>query len=104
MLNETILQSNSIRNSGSAPASSPPLPSPPGLQPLHHNPYTEPLWRAAVAQYERGMAPAELRIAGKLRSKFHHLEAQPHQLLREFQRYRELVRRPSISKELIPER
>ena len=57
-----------------------------------------------MAQYERGMAPAELRIAGKLRSKFHHLEAQPYQLLREFQRYRELVKRPSISKELIPER
>jgi len=75
-----------------------------GLQPLQHNPYTEPLWQAAVAQYERGMAPAELRIASKLRSKFHHLEAQPHQLLREFQRYRELVKRPSISKELIPER
>ena len=52
----------------------------PGLQPLQHNPYTEPLWRAAVAQYERGMAPAELRIAGKLRNKFHQLEAHPHQV------------------------
>ncbi len=51
-----------------------------GLQPLQHNPYTEPLWRAAVAQYERGMAPAEHRIASKLRNKFHQLEAQPHQV------------------------
>ena len=75
-----------------------------GLQPLQHNPYTEPLWKAAVAQYDRGMAPAELRIASKLRTKFHELEAQPHQLLREFQRYKELVRRPAVSKELIPER
>jgi dynein heavy chain 2 len=75
-----------------------------GLQPLQHNPYTEPLCKAAVAQYDRGMAPAELRIATKLRRKFHELEAQPHQLLREFQRYKELVRRPAVSKELIPER
>jgi dynein heavy chain 2 len=74
------------------------------LQPLQHNPYTEPLWKAAVAQYDRGMAPAELRIATKLRRKFLELEAQPHQLLREFQRYKELVGRPAVSKELIPER
>ena len=50
------------------------------------------------------MGPAELRIANKLRGKFHQLEAQPHQLLREFQRYKELVKRPNISKELVPER
>ena len=75
-----------------------------GLQPLQHNPYTEPLWKAAVAQYERGMAPAELRIAGKLRGKFQQLQAQPHQLLREFQKYQELIKRPNISKELTTER
>ena len=57
-----------------------------------------------MAQYDRGMAPAELRIAAKLRRKFHELEAQPHQLLREFQRYKELVKRSAVSKELIPER
>ena len=75
-----------------------------GLQPLQHNPYTEPLWKAAVAQYERGVAPAELRIAGKLRGKFQQLQAQPRQLLREFQRYQELIKRPNISKELTTER
>ena len=51
-----------------------------GLNPLHHNPYTEPLWRAAVTQYERGMAPAEQRIAGKLRQQFRDLSAQSHQV------------------------
>ena len=79
---------------------SPPL----GLQTLQHNPYTEPLWKAAVAQYERGVAPAEVRIAGKLRLKFQQLQAQPHLLLREFQRYQELIKRPNISKELTTER
>ena len=53
---------------------------PAGLHPLQHNPYTEPLWRAAVAQYDRGMMPVEANIAGKLRNKFHQLEAQPHQV------------------------
>lgn len=77
---------------------------PTGLQPLQHNPYTEPLWRAAVAQFERAVAPAEVRIAEKLRGKFNNIQAQPHQLLREFQRYQELVKRPNISKQLTTER
>ena len=75
-----------------------------GIQPLLHNPYTEPLWQAAVAQYERGMAPAEHKIAQLLRSQLVRLEAQPNQLLREFQKYKELVRRPGVSKELLSER
>ena len=51
-----------------------------GLNPLHHNPYTEPLWRAAVTQYERGMAPAEQKIAGKLRQQLGDLSAKSHQV------------------------
>ena len=46
-----------------------------GLNPLHHNPYTEPQWRAAVTQYEREMAPAEQKIAGKLRQQLSDLSA-----------------------------
>ena len=36
-----------------------------GLHPLQPNPYTEPLWKAAVSQYERCMAPTEQRISSK---------------------------------------
>jgi len=75
-----------------------------GLQPLQPNPYTEPLWKAAVAQYERSIGPAELRIAEKLRKKFQQLQAQPHQLLREFQRFQDLVKRQKISQALTSER
>ena len=75
-----------------------------GLQPLLHNPYTEPLWTAAVAQYERGMSPAESRIASVLSSRLEKLEAQPNQLLREFQKFKELIRRPTIGKELVSQR
>jgi dynein heavy chain 2 len=74
------------------------------LQPLHYNPYTESLWRAGVTEYERKMQPAENVIAGKLRSQFKELEGSSSQLVREFQRYKLLVARPNISRELISER
>ncbi|KAK3801155.1 hypothetical protein RRG08_006872 [Elysia crispata] len=75
-----------------------------GLNPLQYNPYTQPLWAAAVQQYERSMEPAQQRIAGKLRNQFRQLDQNPQQLLREFQRYKELVKRPTITKELVAER
>ncbi|KAI2656493.1 Cytoplasmic dynein 2 heavy chain 1 [Labeo rohita] len=39
-----------------------------GLNPIHYNPYTEPLWRAAVSQFDRLIAPAEQEAAGKLKT------------------------------------
>ncbi|KAK7096855.1 hypothetical protein V1264_003902 [Littorina saxatilis] len=75
-----------------------------GLNPLQYNPYTQPLWAAAVAQYERAMEPAQQKIAGKLRSQFHSLDGNPQQLLREFQRYKELIKRSAISKQMVSER
>lgn len=75
-----------------------------GLHPLQPNPYTQPLWSAAVSQYGRSMSPAESKIAKKLRNKLKALEAQPHQLLREFQRHKDLIKRPAIRKDLLAER
>ncbi|XP_063970614.1 cytoplasmic dynein 2 heavy chain 1 [Lytechinus pictus] len=75
-----------------------------GLNPLQYNPYTEPHWRAAVSQYERAINPAERRIAVKLRSQFRNVEGNPNQLLREFQKYKELVSRESVRKEVVSER
>jgi dynein heavy chain 2 len=37
-----------------------------GLNPIQYNPYTEPLWRAAVKQFEHSLILTEERIAGKL--------------------------------------
>ena len=45
-----------------------------GIMPLQHNPYTEPLWRAALAQYDRAMGPAQQRVASKLRQQLRGLE------------------------------
>ncbi|OWF37256.1 Cytoplasmic dynein 2 heavy chain 1 [Mizuhopecten yessoensis] len=75
-----------------------------GLNPLQYNPYTTPLWNAAVAQYDKIMSPVEQKIAGKLRSQVKALEGYPQQLLREFQRYKELIKRPNINKEMVSER
>uniref|UniRef100_A0A3Q4HAW8 Cytoplasmic dynein 2 heavy chain 1 n=1 Tax=Neolamprologus brichardi TaxID=32507 RepID=A0A3Q4HAW8_NEOBR len=75
-----------------------------GLNPLHYNPYTEPLWRAAVAQFERLMAPSEQEVAGRLKSYIADVQDNPQQLLQVFLKHKELIRRPTISKELQSER
>ncbi|XP_068122972.1 cytoplasmic dynein 2 heavy chain 1 isoform X2 [Hyperolius riggenbachi] len=75
-----------------------------GLNPVHYNPYTEPLWRAAVSQYERIIEPAEEKIARKLKSYFSEIHDSPQQLLQAFQKHKELVKRPNVRKQLISER
>uniref|UniRef100_UPI000D31A44F cytoplasmic dynein 2 heavy chain 1 n=1 Tax=Maylandia zebra TaxID=106582 RepID=UPI000D31A44F len=75
-----------------------------GLNPLHYNPYTEPLWRAAVAQFERLMAPSEQEVAGRLKSYIADVQDNPQQLLQVFLKHKELIRRPTIRKELQSER
>lgn len=40
------------------------------ITPLQYNPYTQPLWDAAVSQHQRLMLPAEQKTATKLRQKF----------------------------------
>ncbi|CAL8361611.1 unnamed protein product [Merluccius merluccius] len=75
-----------------------------GLNPLHYNPYTEPLWRAAVGQFERCIASSEQEVAGRLKSYIADVQDNPQQLLQVFQKHKELIRRPIISKELQSER
>nr|CAB3240314.1 cytoplasmic dynein 2 heavy chain 1-like [Phallusia mammillata] len=71
---------------------------------LHYNPYTEPMWRSAVAAYERAMNPAEDAVAEKLKRRLKDSSGKVHQLLHEFQRYKELIRRPRIAQDLTAER
>ncbi|KAM8977653.1 cytoplasmic dynein 2 heavy chain 1 [Pelodytes ibericus] len=75
-----------------------------GLNPVHYNPYTEPLWRAAVLQYERIIEPAEQQIASKLKTYFSEMQDSPQQLLQAFQKHQDLVKRPSVKKQLFVER
>ena len=71
---------------------------------MQYNPYTEPIWRAAIKQYENALAPAEHRIAGKLKNQLRNMNANTMQFMQEFKRYQELIRRPSIQRELVTER
>uniref|UniRef100_H2M4S9 Cytoplasmic dynein 2 heavy chain 1 n=1 Tax=Oryzias latipes TaxID=8090 RepID=H2M4S9_ORYLA len=75
-----------------------------GLNPLHYNPYTEPLWKAAVAQFERLITPSEQEVAGRLKAYIADVQDNPQQLLQVFQKHKELIRRPTINKELQTER
>ena len=75
-----------------------------GSNPIQYNPYTEPLWRAAVNQFGSSLIPAESRIAGKLKYQLRSINGNTLQFLQEFKRYLELIRRPSIQRELITER
>ncbi|CAH2225380.1 cytoplasmic dynein 2 heavy chain 1 [Pelobates cultripes] len=75
-----------------------------GLNPVHYNPYTEPLWRAAVSQYERIIEPAEEKIASKLKTYFSEMQDSPQQLLQAFQKHQDLVKRANIKKQLFLER
>ncbi|KFP28061.1 Cytoplasmic dynein 2 heavy chain 1, partial [Colius striatus] len=75
-----------------------------GLNPVHYNPYTEPLWKAAVSQYERIIAPAEQKVASKLKKFISEIQDSPQQILQTFQKYKELIKHPNISKELLFER
>ena len=57
-----------------------------------------------MSQFENSLVPAERRIAGKLRSQLRNMHGNTLQLLQEFKRYKELIKRPSIQRELMAER
>ena len=71
---------------------------------IQYNPYTEPIWKSAIKHYENALAPAEHRIAGKLKNQLRNMNANTMQFMQEFKRYQELIRRPSIQRELVAER
>nr|XP_023648221.1 cytoplasmic dynein 2 heavy chain 1 isoform X1 [Paramormyrops kingsleyae]XP_023648222.1 cytoplasmic dynein 2 heavy chain 1 isoform X1 [Paramormyrops kingsleyae] len=75
-----------------------------GLRPLLYNSYTEPLWKAAILQFDRSIAPAEQEAASKLKAWIGDVQDNPQQLLQAFQKYQELIKRPNISKDLLSER
>lgn len=51
-----------------------------GLNPIQYNPFTVPLWNAAVAQYSKSIEPVEDRVATKLREKLTNTKAKSFQV------------------------
>ena len=73
-------------------------------RPLQYNPYTEPQWAKAVAEYENNILPVESAVAAHFRRNAAAILDHPQLLLREFQNYRNLLARPSIRRNLVSER
>lgn len=62
-------------------------------------------WKNARKSYERMLEPVEKEICGKLRKEiFSEKQSSPTQLMREFQRWKGLMGKASIQKELQQER
>eukprot|EP00953_Heterococcus_sp_UTEX-ZZ885_P012620 7231-Heterococcus_DN1.PRE.4 len=74
------------------------------VAPLRYNPYTEPQWRAAVAEFERCLAPIEQTVAANFKRRVEGMLDRPQLLLREFQRCASLIQRPRIGVALASER
>eukprot|EP00727_Mastigamoeba_balamuthi_P008574 m51a1_g4339 putative cytoplasmic dynein 2 heavy chain 1 isoform x1 (4695) ;mRNA; f:164362-180818 len=74
------------------------------VQPLYCGPLSQQQWSDAVASYGKTIAGPEARAASALKRQLAPLGPNPFQLMNEFQRYRDLVSRPNVSRELAPER
>ncbi|XP_046395709.1 cytoplasmic dynein 2 heavy chain 1 [Ischnura elegans] len=74
-----------------------------GLNPVQFNPYTDPLWQVAKKRFEDVLAPAEAKVASKLKSQLNNLApSSPLQLFQEFKRYLGAIERPAIARALLP--
>jgi dynein heavy chain 2 len=73
-------------------------------KPILYNPYTEPKWIAAVREYESLIDPVETAVAARFRRNIAPLLDRPRQLLNEFQKFKNLLKRPAIRRVLISER
>ncbi|KAJ3146349.1 Cytoplasmic dynein 2 heavy chain 1 [Geranomyces michiganensis] len=74
------------------------------VNPLHINKYNEANWKSAVLRYLKALEPVEHRAIARLRTLFGGLQGSSSQLLREFQRYSDLLKRESIALQLGSER
>ncbi|KAJ3070332.1 Cytoplasmic dynein 2 heavy chain 1 [Podochytrium sp. JEL0797] len=61
-------------------------------------------WETACLQYKKSLVPSEKMIAVKLSQLFTSIQSQPHQMLQEFQKYGDLIRRDVVFKKLTSER
>jgi dynein heavy chain 2 len=73
-------------------------------KPILYNPYTEPQWARAKREYDRTVDPVEAAVANRFRRNIAPIMDRPQLLLNEFQKYKNLMRRPTIRRALVSER
>ena len=74
------------------------------IEPLQFNPFTEPVWQDALQQYNSSMSHTDARTADILKIHLRQAQSNPRQLLAEFLRYSDLIRREKVRNELTSER
>ncbi len=75
-----------------------------GLDPIQYNPFTEPNWQQALQQYDNLMVNIDHKAAEILKLHLRQAQSNPRQLLAEFLRYSDLVRREKVRSQLTSER
>ena len=73
-------------------------------RPVLYNPYTEPRWARAVREYEKLIDPVENTVAVRFKRTIGPFLDRPQLLLTEFQKYKSLMKRPTIRRALVSER
>ncbi|CAD5120552.1 DgyrCDS9119 [Dimorphilus gyrociliatus] len=75
-----------------------------GLNPVKYNSYTEPLWNAAVDQFNRLLEPGAVKVVGKLRRQLESFDGNLQMLMKTFQKYKPLVEQNYVKKIMLTER
>jgi dynein heavy chain 2 len=73
-------------------------------KPILYNPETESQWMRAVKEYERLIDPVENAVGTRFKRNIAQFLDRPQLLLSEFQKYKNLMDRPTIRRSLISER
>ncbi|XP_075248310.1 cytoplasmic dynein 2 heavy chain 1-like [Convolutriloba macropyga] len=74
------------------------------LDPVMYNPFTQPLWEAALQSFGNKLVPVEKHVARKMKNELASCDSKGEQLLQEYLRYQELIKRGTIKQELMQER
>lgn len=70
------------------------------LQPLLYNQFTNPSWENACSTFAHTLEPLKHQAISKLSERLRGLLGHPRELMREFQRFEELLRQPDVKKAL----
>ena len=70
------------------------------INPLSCSNLTEKRWMNASERYNELIEPLEVLAGKKLQDTLHKLSNQPNQLLREFQKYKDIIKRKRVSQHL----
>lgn len=74
------------------------------IDPLQYNPFTESSWQESIQNYDRSMNYVDQKTAQILKAHLRQAQSNPRQLLAEFLRYSDLIRRERVKNELTSER